>query len=457
MPSRISFAHLTLALFISTGATAIFAQSHSGSEMTQNHHRYRLVDLGTLGGPASYFPNGNDGMLNNRGIASGWADTPTPDPYPVFCFNPSCYVSHAFEVRGGHLIDLGTLSGGGSSQAVWTSANGLIAGTSQNGDTDPLIPGLPENRAVLWQHGNILDLGTLEGGYESIGTAVNSRGQAVGIYNNTIPDPYSMIGDGFQARAFLWENAVMRDLGTLGGPDAVAVTINEAGQIAGLAYTNATPNPTTGYPTQDPVLWTDDEMLDLGTLGGLAGYPTGMNDRGDVIGQSDVAGDQAFHPFVWTREHGIRDLGTFGGNTGTSNWITNEREIAGKADLPGPLPQTHHGFLWKHGVKKDIGTLPGDACSNTYFVNSKGQAVGTSENEQYCFFRDPIGQRAFLWEDGGPMIDLNTLVPADSTLILTYAVAINDRGEIVGFGVPKGVEPKNYEQQGHAFLLIPID
>lgn len=92
-----SIALLTLALFTVTCRTALFAQIRSGSEVTQNHHHYRLIDLGTLGGPASYFPNGNDGMLNNRGVASGWADTATPDPYPAFCFNPSCYVSHAFE------------------------------------------------------------------------------------------------------------------------------------------------------------------------------------------------------------------------------------------------------------------------------------------------------------------------------------------------------------------------
>lgn len=103
-----------LALFTTTGPTALSAQRHSDSAVGPEHHHYRLIDLGTLGGPASYFPNGNDGFLNDHGVASGWADTATPDPYPAFCFNPSCYVSHAFAVREEHLTDLGALPGGSS-------------------------------------------------------------------------------------------------------------------------------------------------------------------------------------------------------------------------------------------------------------------------------------------------------------------------------------------------------
>jgi hypothetical protein len=53
------------------------------------------------------------------------------------------------------------------------------------------------------------------------------------------------------------------------------------------------------------------------------------------------------------------------------------------------------------------------------------------------------------------MVDLNTLVPADSTLHLVYAEAINDAGEIVGIGVPPGVSPVDVERLGHAYVLIP--
>jgi hypothetical protein len=55
------------------------------------------------------------------------------------------------------------------------------------------------------------------------------------------------------------------------------------------------------------------------------------------------------------------------------------------------------------------------------------------------------------------MVGLNTLIAPGSNLSLTYAVGINDRGEIGGFGVPPGVPPDQYETRGHAYILIPCD
>jgi hypothetical protein len=164
--------HHLLAITLVGAAIASPVQLEAQEESKPHHHHYKLIDLGTLGGPASYFANGFDGILNNHGTAAGWADTSTPDPYPGFCFNLNCFVSHAFAWQGGMLTDLGTLPGGSSSQAFWISRNGLIAGNSQNGEIDPLITGLPESRAVLWKDGEIIDLGTLEGGHESLASAV---------------------------------------------------------------------------------------------------------------------------------------------------------------------------------------------------------------------------------------------------------------------------------------------
>jgi probable HAF family extracellular repeat protein len=441
-------------LFVALSMSVHLAgQQHQ--EPNKGHARYKFIDLGTFGGPASYFSNGFDGVLNNRGISAGWADTSTPDPYPAFCFNLDCFVSHAFQSQNGIVTDLGALPGGASSSAFWSSPNGLIAGNSQNGQLDPLAPGLPENHAVIWRNNRIINLGTLEGGYESFATAVNSRGQAVGLSLNTVPDSFSYFGSfyPYQGRAFLWENGVMHDLGTLGGTDAQALGVNEIGQIYGQSYTNSTPNPVTGLPTADPFLWEKGRMLDLGTLGGTFGLPYGINNRGQVVGTSNLAGDIYYHPFVWTEERGMQDLGTLGGNTGLTNWINDAGEIAGKTDLPGPSPQNHDAVLWRNGVMTDLGTLPGDSCSNAYYVNLRGQVVGTSEDQQLCSIL--VGHHAFLWENGGPMIDLNTLIPPGSSLELTIAVAINDRGEIAGFGVPVGCSPQDADTCGRAFVLVP--
>src|SRR5207244_13469366 len=118
------------------------------------------------------------------------------------------------------------------------NASGLIVGVSRNGVVDPLI-GREEARAVLWQDGKILDLGTLPGGHESAADVVNDRGQVAGPASNALPDPYScafVICWGTQTRAFLWQNGMMQDLGTLGGPDSLPFFMNNRGQIAGQAY-----------------------------------------------------------------------------------------------------------------------------------------------------------------------------------------------------------------------------
>ena len=313
----------------------------AAQEQLQNKQqpRYKLVDLGTFGGPTSYFSNGADGILNNHGTAAGWADTSTPDPYPSFCFNADCFVSHAFQSQNGVLTDLGALPGGASSQALWISANGLIVGQSQNGVIDPLT-GIPEGDAVLWKDGQIINLGTLGGNF-SVAQAINNRGQVVGAALNAIPDPISFLGT--QIRAFLWRNGAMQDLGTLGGPDAWGLFVNEGGQIAGWSLTNSTPNPVldacgfgTTFPTQDPFLWEKGGMIDLGTLGGTCGYPTALNNRGQVVGQSDLTGDIYLHAFFGLRPDRCRTWARSAGTPHSQTGSTTPGISPAKRICPAP-------------------------------------------------------------------------------------------------------------------------
>ena len=423
----------------------LFAQDKQQHQ--HKFHHYLFIDVGTFGGPESFFQE-DSGVLNNNGALVGWADTAIPG-YPEFCFNPGDgFYSHAFQWQDGTLSDLGTLPGGNSSQAVWVTSNGLITGYSGNGQLDPLVFGLPEARAVLWRQGQAIDLGTL-GGNESIAYAVNSRGQAVGVALNAIDDPYSFFdfafcgsSSGTQTRAFLYDkDNRMQDLGSLGtGNDALAFFVNEAGQVAGFAYTNSIPNDTTGLPTFHPFLWDKKKgMRDLGSFGGTAVQNlNGLNQRGQVVGSLTLPGDAGWHPFVWDGKQLI-DLGTYGGDQDYGNWINDAGEVVGQGAFPGD--QEFHAFFWKNGKKTDLGLLPGDFYSDATVINSRSQVVGLSGNAESA--------SAVLWEKG-QIVDLNTLGAPGSGLALYWARYINDRGEIAAYGADSN-------GNNHDVLLIPCD
>jgi probable HAF family extracellular repeat protein len=442
MNAKQHLGHLKLALIVGTLALPLVTQA--GQPLAKAHTRYKLTDLGTLGGPQYYqdFSGIPARLLNEQGTVIGGMDTAVTDP---FCFNADCFVSHAFQWRKGELSDLGTLAFNAImnfSQAFWINERGLSVGISTDGGLDQF--GNPIFKAVLWKNGQINDLGTL-GGNSSMAQAINNRNQVVGMALNTVPDPVGIWFDfpfpfGTQQRAVLWQNGTIQDLGTLGGPDAWASGLNDAGQVIGQSYTtDTTVSPVTGARPIEVFLWKNGKMVSLGSLGGTMGIPNKINNQGQIVGWMNLPGDEAFHPFVWERGT-LTDLGTFGGSTGQATWLNDRGDVVGVADFPGDV--FHNAFLWRKGVMTDLGNL--GQTSFAHGINSRGQIVGAS---RVSFVTGEV--RAFLWEKGGPMIDLNTLVPADSSLHLAFAHSINERGEIAGYGfLPNGDQ--------HPFLLIPV-
>jgi hypothetical protein len=75
-------------------------------------------------------------------------------------------------------------------------------------------------------------------------------------------------------------------------------------------------------------------MIDLGTLGGAVGLVNALNNRDQVIGLVDIAGDATDQPLLWDQEV-LTDPGTFRGENEVANWRNDAGEVVGKADLPG--------------------------------------------------------------------------------------------------------------------------
>jgi probable HAF family extracellular repeat protein len=410
------------------------------SQGLPSKHGYRVVDTGTLGGPNSFLGFEGSRNINNNGTLAAGMDTSAPAT-PPFCLN-DCFVGHATQWRNGVLSDLGTIANGNGGTS-WISDTGLIAGLSMNGALDP-ITGQAELEAVLWKGGGPINLGTF-GGTQSMAGSVNDHGQVVGCATNTIADAASVcmgVPQATQSRAFLWQDGTMRDLGTLGGTDANAFIVNQRGQATGWSFTTSVPSVNCFFPmTTDPFLWEKGKMRDLGTLGGTCGLPNWLNERGEVVGQSNLAGDQTFHPFLW-RGQNMRDLGTLGGNFGAAFSISEAGAVVGWATPVGD--QVLHAFLWRNGRMTDLGVVDGKLCSIAYAVNAKQQVVGASDDD--CAGGNA---HAFLWNNGS-MIDLNSFVPPSSGVQLTFALSINERGEIASLGVlPNGDQ--------HAFVLIPCE
>jgi probable HAF family extracellular repeat protein len=201
-------------------------------------------------------------------------------------------------------------------------------------------------------------------------------------------------------------------------------------------------------------------MIDLGSLGGtLAGPVTpalkptsesgGFNNSGQFVGIATEAGDQMVDPFLWDREKLI-DLftETTGENPVSAAALNDAGEVVGGAIFPN---RTIDAYLWKNGVALDLGTVEGDGCSWSRAINSGGQVVGQS------FACDGSTLHAFLSENGS-IVDLNKLIPRSSQLQLVDPLSINDRGEIMRIGLPRGCTLAMGDAAcGHAFVLIPCD
>jgi probable HAF family extracellular repeat protein len=284
------------------------------------------------------------------------------------------------------------------------------------------------------------------GGTSSFANGINAQRQVCGtsFYSDVFTN------GNFLQFAFLWENGVMTNLDTLGGPTSRAFGINDSTQVVG---TWLIPN-----GASHAFLWTrggmdgvpsNPQMRDLRTLGGLHSTANDIDVLGKIVGVSDT-GNGERHAFLWTRSgvDGVpnnpqmHDLGTLGGQGSFAAKSNISGQIVGSSTT-STSGSFFHATLWDNNKIIDLGTLGGSE-SFAEAINSLGQVVGRS-----LLSGDAVLQ-ALLWQNG-VMVDLNDLIPPDSGWDLGIVFDINDAGEIVGSGFLKN-DP---ERLGRAFPLTP--
>jgi len=269
--------------------------------------------------------------------------------------------------------------------------------------------------AFLWQGGTMTDLGTLDGGNMSSALAINNRGQVVGYGTITSDDP----GPEGPYHAFIWQDGVMTDLGSLGGADSRARDINDRGQVVGESETAS--------GVGHAFLWENGIMTDLGTLGGTGSFAVAINERGQVLGTSSL------RDFLW-QDGVMTDLGNHGWSRGpgSSNDLNDHGEVVGWLEEPSGA---YHAFIAHDGTITELGTVVGTKAVPSA-INNHGQVVGFDRVGP-----NGLKNRAFIWQ-AGTAVDLGAYAQAWS-----LAQSINDCGQIVGTSGPA-------TQYNHAILWV---
>jgi probable HAF family extracellular repeat protein len=216
--------------------------------------------------------------------------------------------------------------------------------------------------------------------------------------------------------AFLFDGNTLRGLGDLGGGSSEAVAINERGTVIG--------NSDIPGRAFHGFIYKNGAMSDLGTLGGRGSSAWAVNNLDLVVGDSATATGE-IHAFLYVNGN-MTDLGTLGGTYSSATGINDAGQVIG--DSTTRLNATH-GFIYQGGSLTDLGTLGGPG-SSVKAINNLGQVVGSASTGGGA-------SHAFLWQNNA-MLDLNTVLPTDSGWELESADFITDAGLIVGEGTYMG-------------------
>jgi probable HAF family extracellular repeat protein len=315
-------------------------------------------------------------------------------------------------------LNLGTCGGTSVSPCAINNL-GMVAGEGATSGTTPgyafrTAPNQPINPTTDM-------LPTLGGSYTNQGFGINDAGVVVG--SSYLPDN--------SYHAYLYSSGTaLQDLGTLGGNWSVAYGVNNNAAVVGYS-------PITGNSPVHAFLYSSGSLQDLGTIGTSTNpcYGRGINNNGDITGYGYTNTGAGPHAFLHTGPGPLSpadDLGVIGSGTASYGLAINvNRQVAGYAPTNGT--SNNHAILYSGGTMQDLGTL-GGTNAFAYGINDSGAVVG------YSLLSDNTTYHAFVSNSGGAMLDLNSVIPAavQANWILTGTFAINDSGQIAGWGKYNG-------------------
>lgn len=271
-----------------------------------------------------------------------------------------------------------------------------------------------------------------DGGFRPLETPPNSGSDAdaINIGNLVVGQVSLSAQPAGNSHACLWDaSGNFTDLGTLPNDDfSLAVAINVCGLVVGNSNSN--------NGNAHVFIWKKDGGMSA--IAPLTGYQNifvhGMNNLGQVVGYCPSAtGDRQGYLWNYSDKSMIPLTPLVPGSTSEGIAINDRGEIAGVSDS--------QAVLWRNRKALDLKLLPGGSWSTPSAINFHSVVVGNGNNNE------PGSSRAFIWEDGVGIRDLNDMIPPNSGWVLKGAVGVNLVGQIIGNGILNG-DP-------HGFLLTP--
>ncbi|MEP6897426.1 MAG: hypothetical protein ABI870_02745 [Rhodanobacter sp.] len=238
----------------------------------------------------------------------------------------------------------------------------------------------------VWAFGKMTSLSPLPGGNNSFATGTNNRLQTVGWAENGVHDSSCNIHhDSDQVLQFLpvvWgpEPHHIQTLPLLRGDSSGAATaINDRGQIVGIS---GLCDQAVGRETaRHMVLWQNGHATDLGNIGGNAwNTPMAINQQGDIVGFANTAPGDGFSLHAFYRSHAGGspiDLGVLypGDSVSQALGINDRGQVVGLSCGANGC----NGFLWQNGVMLDLNkVVPGydGVIEDAQDINDLGQITG---------------------------------------------------------------------------------
>jgi probable HAF family extracellular repeat protein len=296
----------------------------------------RKMDLGALGNPATSSSAIVWPVKNLRGRLVGISQTDTPDP----------------------------------NDESWSCAAFL-------GDSPNTCLGF------VWEHGKMRPLPPLEGGHNSFAAGANNLGEITGWAENGVIDPTCVAPQKLQFKPVIWGpgRAAIRELPLLDDDTSGAATaINDKGQAVGIS--GICDISVGRYTAAHAVFWDNGKAIEL--KGFDAPYwntPWAINQRGDVVGFMGTPGDidgNLWRAFIWIKgSEKIAEIKPLQGDEyAEAHGINAFRQVVGTSCKAGGV--NCRAFLWENGVTRDISQQPGytGVLINAMDINDFGVVTG---------------------------------------------------------------------------------